>query len=115
MSHDETSGPVTRKERRAAYGGKRRAAPRYVFSAAAHIRKDWTTSDLIEFLESRARGYNGLLRELLCTSAQGLREQQAALLAYEESADAAAEETDEVVHEMRVQGDLAEMAAEDGS
>jgi hypothetical protein len=74
MSHDgETSGPVTRKERRVAYG-KRQAAPRHVFSASEHIREDWTPGHLIEMLESRARGYNGILRAVLCTAAAMLRD-----------------------------------------
>jgi hypothetical protein len=72
MSHDETSGPVTRKERRAARYGKRQAAPRYVFSAAAHVRTDWTFAEVSEFLERRARGYNGPLRQVLCTAAAQL-------------------------------------------
>ena len=77
MSHDETGGTVTRKERRKAYGGNRKATPRevrrLVFSAAAHVRNDWTPDELILFLEGRAHGYNGLLREYLCTAAHQLR------------------------------------------
>ncbi len=73
MSHDETGGTVTRKERRKAYGKRRRAAPRQVFSAAAHVRNDWTPDELIHFLEGRAAGYNGQLREYLCTAAHQLR------------------------------------------
>ena len=106
MSHDEIGGPVTRKERRKAYGGRRQAAPRYVFNAAAHVRPDFTTAMLIEFLEAKARGYNGHLRALLCTSAAALRDQQAALLRYEGAGDAAAKELDEVVNSMRETGDL---------
>lgn len=74
MSHDETSGPVTRKERRAARYGKRQAAPRYVFSAAAHVRKDWSVEDVMDRLEDRAKGYNGILRQLLCTAAAMLKD-----------------------------------------
>ncbi len=114
MSHDEMSGPVTRKERRAAYG-KRRAAPRHVWLASDYLRPDFTTTMLIEFLEAKARGYNGHLRALLCTSAAALRDQQAALRRFEEARDAAATELDEVINEMRARGDQAEMAAEDGS
>jgi len=73
MSHDETSGPVTRKERRKAYGGGRKPVTRRPFSAADHICHDWTPEDLTEFLEERAVGYNGLLRNFLCTAAHQLR------------------------------------------
>ncbi len=116
MSHDETSGPVTRsagdirsserKERRAAYGGKRQKAPRYVFSAAAHVREDWLPEDLIDMLESRARGYNGTLRQVLCTAAQRLRDQQNAIARLSE---AAAFMDPDLADEMRVQGERAEM------
>lgn len=103
MSHDETSGPVTRKERRAAYGGKRQAAPRYVFSAAAHIREDWLPEDLIDLLESRARGYNGILRQVLCTAAATLRQQEVALTGYRAEAigDMLKSEEREPLDEMR--------------
>ena len=92
MSHDEIGGPVTRKERRKAFGGKRQAAPRYVFSATAHVRQDWGPEDLIENLEHRARGYNGLLRSLLCTTADTLHRNVVALEYHrikEENAEAA--------------------------
>lgn len=72
MSHDETSGPVTRKERR-------QKAPRREWYAGDYFRPDWAVDHLIEMLERRARGYNGLLRSILCTAAQRLRDQHAAL------------------------------------
>jgi hypothetical protein len=77
MSHDETSGTVTRKERRAAYSGTmlgRKPASRHVFNAEAYVRKDWTPTDVTEHLEDRARGYNGILRQLLCTAAAMLKD-----------------------------------------
>ncbi len=74
MSHDEMSGPVTRKERRKAFGGKRQAAPRYVFTPSAYVRPDWNPEDLIEVMEDRARGYNGVLRQVLCTAAAMVRD-----------------------------------------
>lgn len=74
MSHDETSGTVTRKERRASYGGKRKPVVRRPFSAANHVRNDWTPDELIMFLEGSAVGYNGMLRNYLCTAAAMLRD-----------------------------------------
>lgn len=73
MTHDGTSGPVTRKERRAAYGKtqKKKLRP---FTPSDYVRKDWTPEEAIESLEVRARGYNGLLREILCTAAAMLRD-----------------------------------------
>lgn len=96
MSHDGTFyQPVNRKERRAAYG-KRQAAPRRTFSASEYVREDWLPEDLIEMLESRARGYNGILRAVLCTAAAMLR-------------DAMSEDLlQEAQHEARVQNELAE-------
>ena len=118
MSHDETSGPVTRKERRAAYGGKRQAAPRYVFMASDYLRPDFTTAMLIEFLEAKARGYNGHLRALLCTSAAALRDQQAALRRYEANIealqDAAAFMDPVLVDEMRARANSTPREACDG-
>ncbi len=74
MSHDETSGYVSRKARREAFGGKRQAAPRYVFKAADYVRQDWSPEDVAALLERRARGYNGILRDRLCTAAAMLRD-----------------------------------------
>jgi hypothetical protein len=73
------------------------------FNAGDHVCTLWDTERLIEMLESRARGYSGTLRQILCSSAHALRAQKAVLLAYEEAADAAATELDEVVNEMRNQ------------
>ncbi len=114
MSHEKQGTAYDPKVRGHERQG-RKSAPRHVWLASDYIRPDFTTAMLIEFLEAKARGYNGSLRALLCTSAAALRDQKAALLRYEEAADAAATELDEVVNEMRVQGDLAEMAARDES
>lgn len=73
MSHDEIGGTVTRKERRKAYGNGRKPVVRRPFSAADHIRNDWTPDDLIDRLIGRAAGYNGMLRNYLCTAAHQLR------------------------------------------
>lgn len=100
MSHDEMSGPVTRKERRKAYG-ERQAAPRRTFLASDYLRPDWTAGDLIEFLEDRARGYNGILRQLLCSSAAKITDQQNAITRYEAAKAANDQEMNEVVHEIR--------------
>lgn len=84
MSHDETSGPVTRKERRKAYGGKRRKITPRPFKAFDYVRQDWSGVHLVEMLESRAHGYNGMLRALLCTSAAMLGEQNAQIMGLED-------------------------------
>ena len=73
MSHDKTSGTATRKERRKAKKGEHQATARAGFRPANYVRNDWTTDDVAEFLEFRARGYNGRLREILCTAAAQLR------------------------------------------
>lgn len=76
MSHDKTSGPNPRKgdlshdKRRTYYAESKRQK----FDAADHIRKDWNYALTAEFLENRARGYNGLLRQILCTAAHMLKE-----------------------------------------
>lgn len=67
MSHDQTSDPMTRQERRRKFELK-------PFSADDHVRTDWSVEDMIEFLETRALGYNGLLRQILCTAAAMLRD-----------------------------------------
>ena len=76
---DDTSprSELSRKERRANYGRdtRNRAASR-PWTASDYIRKDWETAVLVEFLEKCAKGYNGRLRELLCSSAAMLREQE---------------------------------------
>ncbi len=113
MSHDETSDPMTRKERRAARGGRRQPAPRHVFSADEHVRIDWSVAYCIEFLEARAPGYNGTLRQILCTSAQRLREQEAQLDEYRKAYEASQGDLEDALDEMRVQGELDEMAAEE--
>ncbi len=105
MSHDEVVDTRTRKERRAAYG-KPRTKELTVWMASDYLRPDFTTAMLIEFLEAKARGYNGHLRALLCTSAAKIRDQDAALRRYEEAGDAAATELDEVVSSMRETGEL---------
>lgn len=73
MSHAETSGTATRKERRKAYGNNRnRVVPR-PFKASDHVREDWSPYDVAELLERRAHGYNGRLRSYLCTAAHHIR------------------------------------------
>lgn len=69
--------------------GKRRP-----FVAEDHVRADWDAEFLIEELERRARGYTGLLREVLCTAADILRDQR--------------KQVDVLVDDIRVQGELAE-------
>ncbi len=49
------------------------------FNADDHVRRDWTSADCAYFLETRARGYDGLLRAYLCTGASMLRQMAAAL------------------------------------
>lgn len=107
MSHDEVVDTWTRKEHRAAYG-KRQSAPRHVWEASDYLRPDFTTTMLIELLEAKARGYNGRLRELLCTSAAALRDQQMALRALEGIIEnrTSEDEFDEVVNSMRETGEL---------
>ena len=73
MSHDKMSGTATRKERRKAKKGEHQDTARARFTPADYVRNDWTTGDLADLLEVRARGYNGLLREFLCTAAARLR------------------------------------------
>lgn len=85
--------------------GKRRAAPRYIFSAAAHVREIWTPEDLAEMLVNRAKGYDGVLRELLCTAAAKITEQQALIDQYKSAYEVDAEEFDEVVESMRETGE----------
>lgn len=48
-------------------------AGRKVWKASDYLRVDWTPEDVTALLESRARGYNGQLREILCTAAAMLR------------------------------------------
>ncbi len=66
----------TKHERRIGYRAKRKIIPirRQEFDAADHIREDWNYALVAEFLEARARGYNGLLRQILCTAAHMLKE-----------------------------------------
>ena len=52
---------------------------RRTFEASDHVRPDWTEADCIYFLEGRARGYNGMLRATLCTSAALLRRSETLL------------------------------------
>lgn len=47
---------------------------RQKFNAADHIRRDWAYGDVVGFLENRARGYNGSLRQILCTAAHMLKD-----------------------------------------
>jgi hypothetical protein len=75
MSHDK-SGTVTRKERRKANKSEFQAAARAGFRPTDYIREDWSSDDVIHMLETRAVGYNGLLRELFCTAANYVREYQ---------------------------------------
>ena len=51
-------------------------AERKIWTAAEFVNTDWSAGNCINDLERRARGYNGRLRELLCTSAQRLRDAQ---------------------------------------
>ncbi len=67
----------------------RKSAPRREWKAEDYIRGDWGTEHLIERLEQRARGYDGLLRELLCTSAEALRQQNKVLLKHAEEVQVA--------------------------
>lgn len=83
MSHDKTSGTATRKERRKAKKGEHQATARARFTPADYVRNDWTIDYLADRLESRARGYNGRLREFLCTAAARLRISETALIAAE--------------------------------
>ncbi len=76
MSHDEKADLMTRTERRAARNGKRQAAPRHVWAAENYVRTTWSLEEVIRMLESRARGYNSLFREILCTAAAMLTEAQ---------------------------------------
>lgn len=43
------------------------------FVALKHVRQDWSADDLMYWLEERARGYDGPLREILCSSASMIR------------------------------------------
>lgn len=43
------------------------------YNAADHVRTDWTFAEVSDFLDARARGYSGQLREILCTAAAQLR------------------------------------------
>ncbi len=63
----------------------RKKAPRREWHAGDYSRPDWDVDHLVEMLERRARGYNGLLRSVLCTAAQRLRDQNAALRAQEQA------------------------------
>jgi hypothetical protein len=99
MSHDEQSGPATRKERR-------KSAPRYTFSAADHVDPDLDIQDLADSLERRARGYNGLLRQLLCTAAAQLR-------ALRQEADTTIKQRDELLAAYKVGQDELKAVFED--
>ena len=84
MSHDsKMSGTATRKERRKAEKGEHQATARARFTPADYVRHDWSPDYLAERLEFRARGYNGRLREYLCTAAARLRMSETALKAVE--------------------------------
>lgn len=72
---------------------------RFVWKAEDYVRPDWDVDHVIERLEERAKGYDGLLRSLLCTAAAQLRK--------------SAETLDAMQDEMRVQGELADMALEE--
>jgi len=48
-------------------------AERKIWTAADYVRTDWSTEELADRLERWAHGYNGLLRQLLCTAATQLR------------------------------------------
>jgi len=54
-------------------------AERKIWTAADYVRPDWDVDHLIEMLESRACGYDGILRSVLCSAARRLRDQGAAL------------------------------------
>jgi hypothetical protein len=73
MSYDETP----------AHSQKKRSE-RQVFDAADYVRPDWNAEDVIYLLERRARGYNGLLRQILCTAAAMLRNPESLDLAEKE-------------------------------
>ena len=51
----------------------RKKAPRREFDAKDYVHEDWSTVDLADMLEDRARGYNGFLRQILCTASAKLR------------------------------------------
>lgn len=59
-----------------------------MFKPSDHIRSDWDSDHLIESLEKRARGYSGLLREVLCSAAEQIRRDQRFLKAYRDELDA---------------------------
>ncbi len=96
MSHDEIGGTVTRKERRKAFGGKRQKLPPRPFKASDYVRQDWGPADLIAQLYSRARGYNGILRQLLCTAAALIKHQTTVITGYRDQAISEAVEAEMV-------------------
>ncbi len=100
MSHDEIGGTVSQEKRYLARLRKRQAAPRQVFSAAAHVREDWSPLHLIEALERRAHGYNGMLRAQLCSAAAMIRSQKARIDEYAAAYKMDADEMEEVVTSM---------------
>ena len=79
----------------------RKAAPRREFDAEDYVRTDWSTLDLADFLEKRARGYNGQLREYLCTAAARLRTYRSQAADYDQ---AKRELTDEEVSRQNLEG-----------
>lgn len=54
------------------------------FVASKHVRQDWDADDLMFWLEERARGYDGPLREILCSSASMIRKLKIRLAGIEE-------------------------------
>ena len=92
MSHDETGDHLTRYR-------KKQKAERKIWTAAALVRTDWSAEQCIEDLERRARGYSGMLCELLCTSAQRLRDAQLEINNLHEEIDHMAEELNAVAED----------------
>lgn len=78
-------------------------AERKIWKAEDYVRTDWDAVEVAGFLEARARGYNGQLREILCTAAQQLRDQQTRIDSYAAAYAADEQEMDEVVNEMTAQ------------
>lgn len=53
-----------------------------VFDPAEYVRKDWDDRQIEAELERRARGYNGLLRQYLCSAAAVIARQRSEINAF---------------------------------